>query len=89
MSAEDIALKLFDGDEGKAYLLLQLLHNFCLGDVKIPEFSKLKMNLKMDDCRWCRENGECWFRAPDSLFLCEGQCNDYEPIVKEPQNKND
>ena len=73
----EAALYLFDGDEDKAKILMELLKGASYGTPK-------KFNMKMDfsdpSCKWC-DRGECWYFMPDSRLRCEHNkkdCSFYE-----------
>lgn len=73
---EKLAEFLFDGDKGKAKQLLTLIESFT-APVLPPEFRRV-MVIPEEDCRWCTPDGECLFYMPDSMFLCDGKCKQYE-----------
>lgn len=73
---EKLAEFLFDGDQEKAKQLLVLIESFTT-PVLPPEFKRV-MIIPEDTCRWCTDDGECFFCMPDSIFLCEGKCHRYE-----------
>lgn len=73
---EKLAEFLFDGDKDKAEQLLILIESFT-APVLPPEFRRA-MVLPEEDCRWCTDDGECLFYIPDSMFLCDGKCKQYE-----------
>lgn len=77
---EEIAKFLFDGDEMKAEKLLLLMESFSAPYVPSNEILNLTMNLPEYSCRWCTDEGECWFSMPDSMFRCDGKCKDFEEI---------
>ena len=73
---EKLAEALFEWDKDKAEQLLILIESFT-APVLPPEFKRV-MVIPEDDCRWCTDDGECLCYMPDSMFLCEGKCNQYE-----------
>ena len=72
----NLAKYLFDGDEEKASKLLLLIESFSSSSTP-PEFKNLVMVLAEDSCKWCKD-GECLFYMPDSLFHCDGKCENFE-----------
>ena len=73
----EAALFLFDGNEEKATIFMNLLKDtFFESPVKYD----IKMDFSEPSCRWC-DNGECWYFMPDSRFRCEHNkktCDFYE-----------
>ena len=77
------AYELFDGDKEKGEKLLLLIQTMTSKELPVPpEFQNLKMKLPEESCRWCYD-GECICHMPDSLFLCEGKCSQYEERITE------
>ena len=74
---EALAEFLFDGNTEKGEILIALIQSFELLEIYPPEFKDMVMQLPEETCKWCKE-GECFFAAPDSMFLCKGRCDDYE-----------
>ena len=78
MSRElEAALFLFDNNEEKARILLELLKGASYGS---PKRFNVRMDFSEPSCRWC-DKGECWFFMPDSRFRCEhnkDSCEFYE-----------
>lgn len=74
-SREEAALFLMNGDEEKAYALLNLI-----GEVGLPyppeEFNR-EMRLPEETCHYCTDDGECWYHMPDSMFKCGGKCENF------------
>ena len=71
------ALFLFDNNEDKAKLFLEMLKGASYG---IPTKYDVIMDFSEPTCRWC-DKGECWFFMPDSRFKCEHnkkECSFYE-----------
>lgn len=86
MSKElEAALFLFNNNEEKAQVLLELLKIASYGS---PKKFNVKMDFSEPSCRWC-DKGECWFFMPDSRLKCEHnkkECSFYE---KEGENNNE
>ena len=78
MSRElEAALFLFDNNEEKAKVLLELLKIASYGS---PKKFNVKMDFSEPTCKWC-DKGECWFFMPDSRLRCEHnkkECSFYE-----------
>ena len=75
---EELAEFLFDGNKEKAEKLLILIESFT-SPVVPPEFYNLTMKIPPEEsCQWCNDVGECLYYMPDSMFLCEGKCKEYE-----------
>lgn len=73
----EAALYLFDGNEDKAKILMELLKGASYGT---PKKFNVKMDFSEPSCRWC-DKGECWYFVPDSRFRCEHnkkECTFYE-----------
>lgn len=65
---------LFDGNEEKAKVFLELLKKPIEPDFKV------KMDFSEPSCRWCNSK-ECWYFMPDSKLTCEHnkkECSFYE-----------
>lgn len=76
----NMACELFDGDENKARILLDLLNNkYTLHDTS-TEFDGVKMTLSEPErnCKYCTEEDECLFYFPDSVYQCYGKCHFYK-----------
>ena len=78
MSRElEAALFLFDNNEEKAKILIELLKGASYGS---PKKFNVKMDFSEPSCKWC-DKGECWFFMPDSRLKCEHnkkECKFYE-----------
>ena len=83
--AKETAAFLFDGDTEKAKRLLLLMEALISPANPPVEFLNLVMNLPEYECRWCTDEGECWFCMPDSMFRCNGKCKDYEENSKDEE----
>lgn len=72
----EAALFLFDNNEEKAKIFMQLLKDA----TKTTSKFDVRMDFSEESCRWC-DKGECWFFMPDSRFYCEYHkvgCDFYE-----------
>ena len=73
----EAALFLFNGNEEKAKVLLQLLKEAAYGT---PKKFNVRMDFSEPSCKWC-EDSECWLFMPDSRLKCEHnkeECPYYE-----------
>lgn len=79
----EAALFLFDGNEEKAKVFVELLKGnpiLC----EVPTKFDVKMDFSEPTCKYC-DRGECWYFMPDSRLRCEynkNKCVFYEKDIK-------
>lgn len=73
----ETALFLFDGNEEKAKILMELLKG---APSEVPTKFDVEMDFSEPTCKYC-DKGECWFFMPDSRLKCchnKKECQFYE-----------